>query len=691
MDHEAFVTTVMSVVALLFVAALAALVTKRLRFPYTIGLMVVGVALAFVAEDVPELGEALEGLKLEPVMIMFLFVPILIFESAFKMDVRLLIRNLLPALVFAGPGLLLSTALIGLLVHHFTQLPLGSALIFGCLISATDPVAVIALFKDVGAPKRLNILVEGESVFNDATAIVTFQIILGVMAMGILDARAVLDGVGGFFAVFFGGLAVGLVFGYAMVRAIPYVGDEPLIHITLTLTTAYGAFIVADHFLQASGIMAVLGAGVTIGYYGPGRFKQRVKEYLNIFWEDAAFVANSLIFLMLGLSEKVFLTHVHANAAGLLVPVLIVIAVVMFARTTVVFGLTPLLNLVPGAAPISGAYRLVMFWGGLRGAVAIALAMSLPPHFPYRWQIIDFTFGVTLFTLLVNGTTMGWLIRKLGLDKPSPVHALMGAYASVTADRAALARLDAFRPASRGSAEALMRLRAGYAAKTEAAEARVVDLRQALGDQREQRRQLLWLRAFAIQRGVYRTRFEDGILGLESLHELEWELENARFDPTTGLPEAGDDRLLPADKTGGLLYRFAREVLPGVPPMRRWLDRRMLVVAEEAAAVAAACDAVRGELAQLQAFSLADSADVQACADYYEELSGMAASRLRFVEAQSPRAGDALYERLLRKMAFDRERDVVQQLALSGEIPDGLAGRVENELRRNHGNGVHNR
>jgi NhaP-type Na+/H+ or K+/H+ antiporter len=132
-----------------------------------------------------------------------------------------------------------------------------------------------------------------------------------------------------------------------------------LIHITLTLTTAYGAFIVADHFLQASGIMALLGAGLTIGYYGPGRFKRRVKDYLDIFWEDAAFVANSLIFLMLGLSEKVFLAHTHANVSGLLVPVLILVLIVIFARGAIIFGLTPLLNAIPGASPISNAYKIL--------------------------------------------------------------------------------------------------------------------------------------------------------------------------------------------------------------------------------------------------------------------------------------------------------------------------------------------
>jgi CPA1 family monovalent cation:H+ antiporter len=160
--------------------------------------------------------------------------------------------------------------------------------------------------------------------------------------------------------VFFGGLLVGLVFGSVLVRAIPLVGDQPLVHITLTLVTAYGAFIAADHYLHASGIMAVLSAGLTIGYYGPTLHKQRVREYLEMFWEDAAFVANSLIFLMLGLSEKIFLAHINSNPEGLLYPVLIAIAVVLLVRFAVVYSLVPAINLLPGAKPIGQNYRFIL-------------------------------------------------------------------------------------------------------------------------------------------------------------------------------------------------------------------------------------------------------------------------------------------------------------------------------------------
>lgn len=679
MGDEAFVTTVMSVVSLLFVAALSAVIMKRIHFPYTVGLVVVGVGIAFIADDHPELNHALDGLKLESAMIMFLFVPILIFESAFKMDVRLLLRNVVPSLVFAGPGLLLSAALIGTLVHWLTPLPLASALIFGCLISATDPVAVIALFKDVGAPPRLNTLVEGESVFNDATAIVTFQIALAVVATGILDVHTVLGGVGTFFAVFLGGLVVGLVFGYAMVRAIPVIGDDPLIHITLTLTTAYGAFIVADHFLNASGIMAVLGAGLTIGYYGPSHYKQRVRDYLTVFWEDAAFVANSLIFLMLGLSEKVFLAQSHNNVSGMVVPVLIVIGLVVLTRAVVVFGLTPVLNALPRAEPISWAYRAVMFWGGLRGAVAIALAMSLPPEFPFRWQIIDFTFGVTLFSLLVHGTTMSWLIQRLELDRPTPVDELMAAYTRAIAHRQALDRLNDYRPVFDAGSRAITRLRADYTDRAREADDRLQRLRGRIAASPGERTRLLWVRAFAIQRQELRRRVENGLLTIESLHDLESALNTVILDPTTGTPLQPGHTLLPLTAGKHPLNRLLR-ALPDLPWLRRWRNQRPFHYAEELAALTAASRAVVEELPRLRDFSQTGAEDVSTCREFFDDIGRKAAQRLEDLAAQTPHASEVVYRRLVDRAAFERRLDAVQGLVRSGGIPEQIAVQVEQEL-----------
>ena len=508
MHEEAFVTTVIVVVALLLLASVSAVIAHRIRFPYTIGLVVVGVLVAFLADYMPATAHALEDFKLQPVMIMFLFIPILIFESAYSMDARELRRNLVPVLTLAAPGLLLSTALIGGLIWALTPLPFESALIFGCLISATDPVAVIALFKEIGAPKRLVVLMEGESVFNDATAIVTFQIILAVIATGILDVQTISGGVLDFFVVFLGGLVVGTIIGWLVVQAIPLVGDQPLVHITLTLVAAYGAFIIADHYLATSGVMAVLAAGVTIGYYAPTRHRRRVHEYLEMFWEDAAFVANSLIFLMLGFSEKVFLGHAGSNPQGLLYPVLTAIAVVLLVRFAVVFSLVPVLNLTRRRAePVGRGYQVVLAWGGLRGAIAIALAISLPSHFPYRWQIIDFTFGVTLFTLLVNGTTMQWVMARFGVNKPSPTETYLEAFGRVEAERAAQARIGAAEDPQDAARDTVL---ADIAARLNAAEASLEAARRDLDEDSAARRALLWTLCFALERRVWLARMGTG-------------------------------------------------------------------------------------------------------------------------------------------------------------------------------------
>jgi CPA1 family monovalent cation:H+ antiporter len=682
MENEVFVATVMAVVTLLFVAAISAVIMKRIKFPYTVGLVLVGVGIAFLSEDYSVLGETLEKLKFGPAMIMFLFVPILIFESAFNTDIRLLIRNLIPSLILAGPGLLLSTAVIGGLVHIFTELPLGSALVFGCLISATDPVAVIALFKEIGAPKRLMVLVEGESVFNDATAIVTFQILLAVIATGILDVQTVTGGALNFFVVFFGGLLVGLAFGYGIVKAISLIGDEPLVHITLTLATAYGAFIVADHFLETSGIMAVLGAGLVIGYYGPVLYEPRVKEYLEIFWEDAAFVANSLIFLMLGLSEKVFLAHTTRNVEGLLLPVLIVIAIVLFARFVVVYTLIPLTNAIPGGKPVDIRYRTVMAWGGLRGAIAVALAMSLPSHFPYRWQILDFTFGVVLFMLVFNGVTMSWLMRKLGLDKPSPLLDFTHTYGAIVAKRSALERLDGYQPVGKVSEDLFQRVRDNYLHRLRQLEAKLAELRRKIGDDPATRRTLLWLRAFSIQQQIYAQRYREGLLSLDALRELEWSLRQKEMGMNRRRPGIGPPNL-PSDERFGMgLLRLMEQVLPRLNLFPGWQVQRMVDIHEEAATLTVASQKVLAEMGHIAEFSGAESEHLEECRLYFTQLDKLSMAKLEFVDGQFAGAADIVQERLLNKVARDGEKAVIQRSLMSGELPEILAENLEREIEK---------
>lgn len=217
MPHNLLLNTEIDILVLLLVACLSAIAFKKINFPYTVGLVIVGLILSFLARNVEALA-VINTFSLSEELILFIFVPPLIFESALNMDSRLLLRNLPPVLMLAAPGLLISTAIVGTILAWLTPLTLGQALLFGSLISATDPVAVIALFKELGAPKQLAILVEGESLFNDATAIVTFNIILGIIAAGAVGAEAIQKGAIDFLVSFIGGIAVGAVFGYVMDR-----------------------------------------------------------------------------------------------------------------------------------------------------------------------------------------------------------------------------------------------------------------------------------------------------------------------------------------------------------------------------------------------------------------------------------------------------------------------------------------
>lgn len=682
MTEEILITTVMALVGLLFVASISALVMKRLGVPYTVGLVLVGVGIAFLGERLPALGEALRPLVLGPAVIMFVFVPVLIFESAFSTDGRLLRKNLVPTLALAVPGLLISTFLIGGLVHLATDLPLGSALLFGCLISATDPVAVIALFKEVGVPKRLAVLVEGESVFNDATAIVTYQIILITITIGIFDARTVQEGLLDFGVVFFGGLLVGLAFGFLLVWAIPFVGEEPLVHITLTLVTAYGAFLVADHGLHVSGIMAVLAAGLVIGYNGQVLYSLRVRDNLHVGWEDLAFVANSLIFLMLGLSEQVFLSHVSGNLRGLLLPMLAVIAIVVVVRFALVFGLVPLLNALPRARPIDLRFRAVLAWNGLRGAIAVALALSLPSHFPYRWQIVDFTFGVTLFSLLAFGSTMAWLVRRLRLDRPSRLQAYLLAYAEVVAKREALASLRRREPdGSAEHASALGRVQQDYRETLRGAEAELAALRSEICVDAETRHKLLWLRAFTLERQVYADHFQRGLLSLSSYRALERRMNRRESEVGRGAPPRPFRRPLPAlnrpwlQPESPLHHLFAH-----APWLRGLRQRSWLRIHEQAVACVDVVRQVVAQRAHLAEFSEAEEADVRACLEAYRSFGGRVEDALARLHLESEAARGIVRERHVRREAADSERSAHSRLALTEGLSEVVFDNLEYEL-----------
>ena len=402
MHEDTILTNILIVVGLIFVAALSAIAARKARFPYTIGLLVVGILIGYLSSRV-EILAPMREIQLTPDIILFLILPTLLFEASINIDAKIMFRNLVPTLVMATLGLLISMTIVGIGISAATPLTLGAALLFGALISATDPVAVIALFKELGVPKRLSTLVDGESLFNDATAIVIFNILLGIVAAGTaFSASIAISGIGQFLLVFFGGLLVGVVLGAAMLWVLALGKGDHMVQAALTSVLAYLAFIVAEHFLHVSGVMAVVAAGVFGSWASIRVFDEAMRHYITELWEYMAFIANSLIFLLMGLTEyHLFedLSRYHEHIGYILLGFVLTIV----ARLVVVYGLTPLTNRLAPRARVESADKAVIFWGGLRGAVPLALALGLPAYFEHRVLIIDLTLGVVLMSLLILG------------------------------------------------------------------------------------------------------------------------------------------------------------------------------------------------------------------------------------------------------------------------------------------------
>jgi CPA1 family monovalent cation:H+ antiporter len=399
-------TILRELVLLLLVALTVILITRRLAVPYTLGLVVVGLLIG-VLGLVPEI-------RLTPDLVLFVFLPALLFEGAWSMSLDGLRENWRVVMLLAVPGMLLELVLIGLPLHFLGALSWPSAFLLAAILSPTDPVAVLGLFRQLKVNQSLSTIIEAESLFNDGVAGVLYQVFLALVLLGVSGqhlsvGQIWLNGLGVLALEAGGGVAIGAACGYLVSRWVKFI-DEPLIETTITIVAAYGVYLLADT-LHMSGILAVIVVGLFLASYSRSHsMSERTREVVDNYWTMSAFLVNALLFLLVGAQFNPVQFFSSPAVFTLALTAIVAILAVLLARFMMVLLLP---RSIPAFSVRLRAWRFIIFWSGLRGALSMALVLALPLGVPDRNILVFATYAVVFFTLLVQGFSLRSILMRL--------------------------------------------------------------------------------------------------------------------------------------------------------------------------------------------------------------------------------------------------------------------------------------
>lgn len=423
MEEYTFLAPLLLTIGGLIIGAILKSLLKHSRLPYTVGLFAIGIILGVmnrtgVFQSLPELHDAVSSVaNINPDLILYLFLPILIFDAAYELNLHIFKKTLANATLLAAPGLIICMLLTGTLmmgvatfIPGFESWTWAFALMFGALISATDPVAVVALLHELKTSKRFSTLVDAESLLNDGTGIVCFMLFFGAYAAGeTTHASPVIT--------FIREVGLSTLLGFLLARIVIWfitrINSEEMVQNSVIILAAYLTFILSQYYLGVSGVIALVAFGLTVTYVGKPRLKPQVNTFMEHFWELLTYIANTLIFILVGvvIAEKVDFSW---GALGVLILIYIALNLIRFAMIMLLYPVMKRLGY-----GLTRRESVILTWGGLRGALAMTLALmvSYIPAIPedIRSQVLFFTAGIVTLTLCINATTMRALLNRLGL------------------------------------------------------------------------------------------------------------------------------------------------------------------------------------------------------------------------------------------------------------------------------------
>jgi Na+/H+ antiporter len=592
--QESGIAILLFVICALLLGALLKAVLRNSKIPYTVVLLLAGVAAgginqlelfgvdSLISETFSKVGH------IDPHLILFLFLPTLIFESAYSMEPHLFFRIAPQVTLLAVIGLIISMVLSALAVSWLMSWGMGVALLFGAMICATDPVAVVALLKEKSSRKRLETLIEGESLLNDGTAIVFFSLFYG-FALGSMTEVRPLAVVGEFIWVVSAGMLIGAAIGWLILWIVGKLINQPLIEITLSVAAAYLTFMIAESF-HVSGVVALVALALMFSTLGRTRISPEISHFLHHFWEMMSYMANTLIFLIVGI---MIMTHALLDSPQLWIVLLLLYIMLTLIRGISVWTLMPLLERI--GVGITRQKATVLVWGGLRGAVSLALALSLAQDSSVpeqlREQILFLTAGIVFLTIVINGSTMEWLLHRLELDKLPP--------AKETSVRRAR---QAINEQMRSFFQTLMHNPFFDKVKLESPD-RFIQDRDAdtgLSDQttitQEERDIAFMRRLLEIERSDYWRQFEEGYIGRQAALELSRSVEQALDNiPVIAPRSALEERLRAPTRS-----EWLRELPVIGRSMEEWLFSRLSLGYDIARGFVMAQEEMRKHVKELQ-------------------------------------------------------------------------------------------